>query len=224
MGAVRRPAALLGLGIAAACLLLAGAPARAETYVCTNTAGKRFTGDLPPPECKDTEIRVLNPDGTLLRTIPAPLTREQKRAREAEREAELVKEEAERAQARRDRALLETYGSPDEIDAARSRALAGQQMLVDRADQRIAQYTREKKRLDDEAEFYSKREIPPKLKEAYDANKSLNDQQLKTRSSAIQEMDRINLRFDGEKKRYQELEEMAAKVAAEREREAAESK
>jgi hypothetical protein len=225
-----RPSFASGFGGCAGALLialLAGlwcAPVRAEfLYVCTDKAGKRWTGSVPPAECKDSDIRELNPDGTLHSLIPAPLTREQQKRRQEEREAQLRKEEEERAQSRRDRALLETYGSIGEIDEARKRALAGRQVLVDRADSRIEQYQRERKHLDDEAEFYKNREMPQALKDAFDANQVLVAQQQRTRADAIAEMKNINERFDAEKKRYGELEEMAAQAAAAREREAAQS-
>jgi hypothetical protein len=100
--------------------------------------------------------------------------------------------------------------------------LAGRQMLIDRADQRIAQYEKERKRLDDEAEFYVNRELPLKLKDAFEANKALVEQQEKTRADAQLEMKRINERFDAERRRYMELEEMAAEAAEARRREAKE--
>jgi hypothetical protein len=197
--------------------LLLATGAAAQMFVCKKD-GHTITRDVPPPECKDVEVRELNVDGSLKRVIPAPLTREERRRRDQEEKARLLDEENERAQAYRDRALLETYGSIEEIEATRRRNLAGRQLLVDRADQRIAQYQREKKRLDEEAEFYAKKEMPTKLKDAFEANKVLVDQQQKTRADALVEMQRINERFDADVARYRELQEMAARAAAERER------
>jgi len=206
---------------AALCLAaLLAAPAQAQQflYVCSSH-GHTISGGLPPPECKGEDIRELNPDGTLHRLIPAPLTQEQRRKRDQDEEARRQEEEQERAQSRKDRALLETYGSVSEIEAARTRTIAGRQVLVDRADQRIAQYAKERKRLDNEAEFYAKREMPAKLKDAFEANKALVAQQEKTKADALQEIRNLNTRYDADIKRYQELEEMAAKAAAARERE-----
>ncbi len=177
-------------------------------YVCT-VNGRTVTGQLPPQECRNSDVRELNPDGTLHRLIPAPLTPEQRRRRQEEEDARLRQEEAERAQSRKDRSLMETYSSVDEIEAARRRSLAGRQMLIDRADSRIAQYAKERKRLDDEAEFYANREMPTRLKESYASNKTLTEQQEKTRADAMTEMRRINERFDADRKRFEELERMA---------------
>ncbi len=201
--------------------LLLAPPAQASfLYVC-QYKGHTISGGQPPPECKEQDIRELNPDGTLHRLIPAPLTREQRRKREQEEEEHLREQEAERAQARKDRALLETYGSVSEIEAARQRTVAARQVLVDRAQQRIEQYARERKKLDDEAEFYAKREMPAKLKEAFAANAALSAQQEKTKTDVLQEIRALNERYDADAQRYRQLEEMAARAAAAREREGA---
>ena len=208
-------------GPALLCLagLLLVPTARADyLYVC-QLKGHTISGGVPPPECKEQDIRELNPDGTLHRLIPAPLTPQQRKERELAAEARLRQEEAERAQARKDRALLETYGSVSEIEAARQRTVAARQVLVDRAQQRIEQYARERRKLDDEAEFYAKREMPPKLKEAFAANAALSAQQQKTKLDVEQEIKALNARYDADIQRYRELEEMAAKAAAARERE-----
>jgi hypothetical protein len=220
-GPARAGPAQSGPGAAALLLaLLLSAPVHAQQYlyVC-NSHGHTISGGLPPPECRGEDIRELNPDGTLHKLIPAPLTQEQRKKRDLDEEARRQQEENERAQSRKDRALLETYGSVSEIEAARTRTIAGRQVLVDRADQRIAQYAKERKRLDDEAEFYAKREMPAKLKDAFEANKALVAQQEKTKADVQQEIRVLNARYDADIKRYKELEDMAAQAAAARERE-----
>jgi hypothetical protein len=214
------PSRILRLAAAAlaAALLCQGAAAQ-YLYVCT-VNGHTITGQLPPLECKNVEVRELNTDGTTHKIIAAPRNAEQiKRDRQAEEER-MRQEEAQRAEARKDRALLETYSSVDEIEAARKRALAGQQMLVDRADSRIAQYKKEKKRLDDEAEFYVKHEMPRKLKDAYATNQTLTEQQEKARADAMANMTRINKSFDEDHQRFEEIER-AAREAEEARRRAA---
>jgi hypothetical protein len=196
------------LAAGAAALLLSQGAAAQFLYVCT-VGGHTVTGQVPPAECRNVDVRELNPDGTLHRLIPAPMTREQRQKKEEAQEEQLRKEEEDRAQARRDRSLLETYSSVDEIEAARSRDLAGRKTLIDRADARIAQYTKEKKRLDDEAEFYVNREMPPKLKEQFATNKTLTDQQVKTRADSVAEMSRINEKYNGFRKRFEEIQEQA---------------
>ncbi len=188
------------------------------SYSCTTTSGHTITGDSPPPECRNRDVRELNPDGSLRRIIPAPLTSEQRKKRDEEEKISRLEEEKERAQVQKDRSLLETYGSVEEIDAARERTVQGRQELINRANLRITQYQRERKRLDNEAEFYAKRTLPPELQQAYEANDALTKQQEKTRADAEQEIERIKVRFAAERKRYVELEEAAAEAQRVRER------
>jgi hypothetical protein len=206
----------------AALLCAAAVPgARAQQsflYACTDRNGHAHMEAEPPAACRDVDVREMNPDGSVRRVIAAPLTRAQRAARDAEEHQKILDEEKERKQESRDRSLLETYGSVDEIEAARQRSLSGQKTLLARADDRIKQYQKEKKRLDDEAEFYEKREMPPKLKDAFASNKALTETQEDARTKALKEMEAINQRYDAEKKRYLELEKMAEEAAAARER------
>lgn len=199
--------ALLGLG---------APPASAQMYVCTTASGHTVTGDVPPADCKDRELRVLNRDGSLQAVIPAPLTPEQRQAREEEKRAQERRAEEERKQAHRDQALLETYGSVDEVESARKRALAAQQTIVERADQRLRQYASARKRLDDEAEFYAKRKIPQQLQDEYDANARLAAQQEKLKADAVAEIARINLKYDGEARRLREIQEQSERESQRR--------
>ena len=223
-----RPASALVTSVLLALALGLGASTvRAQTsktsgaqlsYTCISKSGRPFVEQFPPPECKDRDVRVLYPDGSLKEIIPAPLTPEQRKKRKEEEEAKRLEEDKERAQAQQDRSLLETYGSVEEIDEARDRTIAGRQGLITRAEQRLAQYARERKRLDEEAEFYAKRELPPDLKQAYESNAALTKQQEKTRADALREIEQIKERFGAERLRYLELEQMAAKAAEARER------
>lgn len=186
--------------------LLAAVPlARAQLYVCTDARGRTITGDRPPPECADRSVRELRSDGSVRRVIEPPLTPEQKAARDAEAKRQREEAEKQRAQMRRDLALLETYASETEIEETRNRALGSRQQLIDRAVQRLAEHQREKKKLDNEAEFYAKRQMPDKLKRAFDANATLTRSEQKIIDDVRADMDRVNGRFDAELKRWREL-------------------
>jgi len=211
----RGPPLALGLLLASAG---GGAGAQQLMYMC-RYKDHTYTGSLPPPECKDQDLRELNPDGTLHRLIPAPLTPEQRRAQEAAEKERQLREEQANAQRHQDRSLLETYGSVSEIESARDRAVAAREVLVKRADERIAQYARERKHLDEEAEFYVKRALPAKLKDAYAANQALSDQQEKTKADVLNEIHALQARYEAQIKRYLELEKMAEEAAALRARE-----
>ena len=193
-----------GIVLAAAALSALPVGARAQLYVCT-TNGRTLTGDLPPPECGNVEIRELNRDGSIKRVIEPPLTPEQKKARELEAKQRRERETQAQEQLRRDRALLETYASEDEIETSRDRTLAQRQALIDRANQQLKEFKMDRKRLDDESEFYAKRQLPEKLKRALDDNAALQQQQLHAIDDIRADMERINERYDAELRRFREL-------------------
>lgn len=199
-----RDARWFGIVLVAAALSALPVGARAQLYVCT-TNGRTLTGDLPPPECGNVEIRELNRDGSVKRVIEPPLTPEQKKARELEAKQRREREMQAQEQLRRDRALLETYASEDEIETNRDRTLAQRQALIVRANQQLKEFKMDRKRLDDESEFYAKRQLPEKLKRALDDNAALQQQQLHAIDDIRADMERINERYDAELRRFREL-------------------
>jgi hypothetical protein len=194
------PRSLLAVALAVAAPL-----AQAQLYVCTDARGRTITGDRPPPECADRAVRELRSDGSVRRVIEPPLTAEQKAARDAEVKRQREEAEKQRAQMRRDLALLETYASEAEIEDTRNRALGSRQQLIDRAIQRLADHQKERKKLDIEAEFYARRQMPDKLKRAFDANAALMRSEQKIIDDVRADMDRVNARFDAELKRWRDL-------------------
>lgn len=193
--------------IAGALLLwaLAGvAAAQQSIFVCSDAKGRTVSGDRPPAECVGA-IRELRPDGSVRRVIEPPLTPEQRAQREAERKRQIEEAERQRAQMRRDLSLLETYANEAEIEAARNRALADRQALIERAIRRMEEIKRERKKLDDETEFYVKREMPEKLKRALAANSEMMRVQEKIIADTRADMARVNERYDAEVRRFREL-------------------
>jgi hypothetical protein len=187
-------------------MLAAGAPlAQAQLYVCTDARGRTISGDRPPAECADRAVRELRNDGSVRRVIEPPMTAEQRAAREAEAKRQRDEAEKQRSQMRRDLALLETYASEAEIEDTRNRALGSRQQLIDRAVQRLADHEKERKRLDIEAEFYVKRQMPDRLKRAFDANATLARSEQRIIDDVRADMDRVNARFDSELQRWRAL-------------------
>jgi hypothetical protein len=70
---------------------------------------------------------------------------------------------------------------------------------------RMEEHRRERKKLDNEAEFYAKRQMPAKLMRAFEDNAALMRSEEKIINDARAEMQRINERFDAERKRWREL-------------------
>lgn len=191
-----------------AILFVAALPASAQSsiFVCTDAAGKKHTSDKPPPECLGREIRQLNPDGSLRRLIEPPLTPEQRAARAAEEAQKREAADRQREQSRRDLALLATYSSAEQIEAARTRALAGRQAVVDRSVSRLQQLAMDRKKIDQEAEFYAKRDQPDQLKRAYASNDALRQAEERIIADSKVEMRQIDERYAADARRFRELE------------------
>jgi hypothetical protein len=195
---------VFGVVLFAAAASAAAQSAQSSIYSCTAN-GRTYSGDRPPAECANSDIRELNRDGSLRRVIPRPLSVEEQRARALEAKKRLEDEERTLSQRRRDRSLLEAYANEDEIEAARTKALDSSQVVIARSSQRIENLKIEKKRLDDESEFYKKREVPDSIKRGYILNTQSVSAEERVIAEARAEMQRINERFDAEKKRFREL-------------------
>lgn len=199
------------LGLTLAAWVFVATPGSAQTPAPSGTVfscvanGKTYSADRPPPECVNSDMRELNRDGSVRRVIPRPLTVEEQRARALEAKKKLEDEERMLAQRRRDRSLLEAYANEAEIEAARKKSLESAEQAIKRSQERAFSLAQDRKRLDDEAEFYKKREQPDSLKRAYVLNAQAVSAEEKIIAEARGEATRINERFDAEKKRFKEL-------------------
>lgn len=114
-------------------LLAASAGVHAEIYMCKDASGRTITADRPIMECADRAMRQLDANGLTRREIAAPLTPEQKRARDALEEKRRLEKAAADQQRQYDNALMTRYRNEDDIALARKRAidLLNDQMKVD---------------------------------------------------------------------------------------------
>jgi hypothetical protein len=197
-------AALTALGLPLASQSQAPSAPQSFLYSCVAN-GKTYTSDRPPAECANSDIRELNRDGSVRRVMPRPLTPEEQRAKALETKKRIEDEERQIAQRRRDRSLLEAYANEEEIEAGRKKALESAEQTISRSNERLANLAKERKRLDDEAEFYKKREQPAGLKFSFEQNAQSTLTEEKVIVEARAEIARINQRFDAEKRRFREL-------------------
>ena len=187
--------------------------AQVRSYRCVTKAGRKYYGSTVPPQCTGELVEALSSQGTVLFRIEPPLTPEQRAAKEAQAQkaaaAEEAKHEARRAaevQARRDRALLQTYSDEEDIERVRMRALASNREAAAQVETRIAQLKQRQEQLAVQAAKYEDaNEVPEKLQQdvkavAYDL--SLQQQLIESRKREAAE---INARYDEEKRKYREL-------------------
>jgi hypothetical protein len=187
--------------------------AQVRSYRCVTKAGRKYYGSTIPPQCNGELVEALSAQGTLLFRIEPPLTPEQRAAKQAEEqkaeEAEAAKRDAQKAaevQARRDRALVQTYTNEDDIERVRQRALAGNREAAAQVEARIAQLKNRQGHLAKEAANYKNPDdAPAKLRQdikAVNYDLSLQEQLLASRKREAAE---INARYDEEKRKYHEL-------------------
>jgi hypothetical protein len=184
--------------------------AEARSYRCVAKDGKKYYGSTRPAQCMDVMTEALSAQGMVIGRIEAPLTPEQRAAREADAEknaaAEQARREAEYAakvQARRDQALLQTYTSERDIESVRQRAIADNRAATAQIEVRIAALKKRQDALNKEAAAVQAGKKPSDTFEQ-DVKAVAYDLQLQERllESRKREADAINARYDEEKRKY----------------------
>ena len=192
-------------GVAAVALVAWLGPAEADTsiYTCRDRSGKTVTSDRPIADCVGV-MRELGPSGIVKREIAPPMTPEQQRQKEADDRARRAVEETAREQRRRDTALLTAYQNEDQIESARKRALADTNDSIHTSQARMVELQKEKKSLAQEAESY-KGKPPPLFQRKLDDNQAAIDDEESAMKQRQADVERVNLRYDDEKRRFREL-------------------
>lgn len=187
--------------------------AEAKSFRCVAKDGRKYYGATRPPQCMDVVTEALSAQGLVIGRIEAPLTAEQRAAREADAQknaaAEQARREAEHAamvQARRDQALLQTYTSERDIDSVRERAIAENRRATEQVEARIAALRKRQDALNKEAAAIKAGKKPSDTFEQ-DVKAAAYDLQLQERllESRKREADAINARYDEEKRKYHQL-------------------
>ena len=193
----RASAVLLALGLS----LSMSVSAR---IVCCDVDGKRTCGDPPPPQC-DTRARTVFSKGGVAKEVEAPLTTEQRAARDAEAARKKEEEKKAAEQARKDRALLDSYSNEKEIDAARDRSIADIEKNAEQAQNRLESAQDKQKKLEQEREFYQKKPIPAHLGKQIEDNEAEVAMQKKALAQKAVNILAARERFEADKKRYLQL-------------------
>lgn len=200
---------------ASSALLAMGAAAQTRIYCCDDANGRKVCGDFLPPACQGRAYEERDNRGFVSKTVEAPLTAEQqaRRAAEQARKDEEAKKAAE--ERRRSLALLATYSSEKDINAARDRALAEVEKNMKQSQQRLDEANKKKKKIESDREFYKGKPLPEQVRaDIRDNQKEIEAQQAAVAAKA-KEMEEVRSRFADEKKRYLELTGKKSTEAAE---------
>lgn len=178
-------------------------------FCCHDQSGRQVCGDILPPACYARAYRELGDSGRTARAVAAPLTAEQRAQRAADEQRRKEQERALNEQKRKDQALLNTYGSPKDIEVMRSRAERDLAAAIRASEEKIGEILKQRKRFEDEAEFYRNRPLPVEVvKGLRDA-----DNEIKSQESVIEskkkDQEAIRLKYDEDLRRFQELSQRA---------------
>ena len=183
----------------------ASAAAAGNLYCCINASGLQVCGDLLPQSCYGRAYREIGSNGRTVRNVEAPLTSEQRAERAAEEEQIKIEEAAQREQRRKDQALLNTYASEQEIDLLRERARTDVEKAIAAAEVKIAEIRQQRKKYENEAEFYLKKEMPAEVRKGLlDADFEIKAQELVIESKT-KELEIIREKYDEDLRRFRDI-------------------
>ncbi|HSU62280.1 MAG TPA: hypothetical protein VLJ12_00215 [Burkholderiales bacterium] len=198
--------------IAATALIIASLAAHAQstpgqlTYRCVGKDGKKYYGSTVPMPCLGQPIEQLNTSGMVVKRIDPENDEKERAAKEAAAKKKREGEAAAREATRRNTALLATYTSEQDIDDARSRALAENEKALKDVALRIDVIKKRQAGYEKELEFYKGNNQPPaRLQD--DIRDAEIDLQAQENLLAAKKKDAstINARYDEDKKRFREL-------------------
>ncbi|QOF78915.1 DUF4124 domain-containing protein [Variovorax sp. 38R] len=202
----------LGLAALSSCGVALAQPAKTDApgvgiYTCIDARGRTLTADRPIAECSDREQRELGPSGTVRRKLePTYTARElqerEDRAREAAIQAARLIDER-----RRERALLVRYPNATTHDRERAEALSQIDAVIQAAKKRIAELADERKKIDEELEFYKQdtSKAPGAVRRRIEDNTQSVAVQNRFVAEQEDEKKRVNARFDEERGRLKTL-------------------
>ena len=193
------------LALLLATLTGTSALAAGNFFCCNDASGKQVCGDILPQACYGRAYRELGSNGQTIRTVDAPLTAEQRSQREAEEEKRKREEEKRKEQQRKDQALLNTYGNEQDIELMRKRAEGDVLKAIANAEKKIVEIRQQRKKFENEAEFYKKKTLPHEVQKGLaDADSDINSQEVFI-AEKKKELEVIHAKYDEDKRRFVEL-------------------
>lgn len=193
--------------IVLSCFLVCAVPAHAQgvIYCCEDDNGRRVCGDVLPTVCYDRTYREMTPQGTVRRTVAAPLTAEEIARRNAEERRQREEAARQLVQRRLDQALLETYPNLSDIDDRETRALNDIErdlaLIAEREQELLAQ----RRQILQSAGFAADQSLPREIENRIRIIDTELNAYLNVRTTKELEKASIRERFAADRKRYIEL-------------------
>ena len=184
--------------------------AQAQIIKCVGRDGKIYIGSTLHPQCQGQSVEQMNKQGVVVKRSEAQMSPEERAAKDAEekvaREQAAETKRKEMEEARKNKALLSTYASDKDIEAARGRALADNERAVKETQAKVTQIEKRGGELKKELEFYQGKNKPPaKVNQDIQNNEIDLKAQMDLLTAKKKEVEAINSRYDEDKRRYLEL-------------------
>jgi chromosome segregation ATPase len=188
-----------------ASLLVAGTVWAAGLYKWTDDKGEVHYSDKAPQETPTKGATVLDKQGRHVKKIEPPLTPEQIKAKADEDEQQRALAKARDDQARKDKALMQSYTSESEIQLARNRALTTIDTQIKSAQAFSADLMRRQKELAKRKESYGSKPIPIELqRESEGIDTELSRQAVLIRQKQ-EEQTMVTAKYDTITQRWREI-------------------
>lgn len=185
-----------------------------STFCCIDDKGRQVCSDVLPEQCYGRAYREISDRGVTIRRVDAPMTAEQRAAKEAEAKKAREEEKKRLEQERINRALLATYPTEQDIDYVRDRAVADLERSMMDNQAKHDELLKRQKKLNDEAEFYRKKAMPLELQAQIRENEKEIKAQLLAIENKKKEIEAVRAKYEQEKIRFRELTGGAQKPAA----------
>ena len=203
----QRPLAGLAARVAVALVaaVFAGTVSAAGTYKWTDEQGVVHYSDKAPSETPAKGATVLDKQGRSVRKIDPPLTSEQAKAKADEEERQRALAKAKDDQARKDKALIQSYTSESEIDIARARAMSTLEAQIKSAEIYSADLTRRQKNIAKQKASFGSKPIPIEIeREATAIDNELSRQAILIRQKQG-ELTLVTAKYDTITQRWREI-------------------
>jgi hypothetical protein len=185
-------------------LAVAALPVQAKLYKWVDAQGNvHYTDTLPPSAAAQGNAEMSKTGNIVKKTESA----EEKRKRLAEEAEAAERKKAADEQARKDRALLSTYTTEQEIDLSRNRALEHHNLIIKSAEARLKQLEPSANELDRKIKAASKngKPAPAHLQQQYDAKRAEVEEAQRIIKTNQEAMVALRERYEADKLRFREL-------------------
>ena len=179
----------------------------ANTYKWVDERGKTHYGDTIPAQYAGQGTSEMDKKGLIIKKNPAALTPDQRKAQEEAVASQKVEAAKVMERSRKDKALLNTYSTEQEIDMARDRNLTQIDLAAqsEQVRQKSAQTRLTKFRTQSSDLIRNKKAVPAELKQDIEEAEKEVAQINAMLKQYLQNKEITRTRFDGDKKRYRDL-------------------